>query len=115
MESDYADLRSAIEAAGFHSTLQPILVVGDRIVLASERAPDGLHGNSFWVARRLGDWFVATWAPKIYRLGNVHRLVELCLHLLHRRPAGAYAAIEPDVVAEFNLTEVADDEFPDAE
>ena len=79
MQADYADLKEAVEAAGFFTTFMPICEVGDRIVCASLRYTEGprrgaLGGNSFWVAKRGADWFVATWCPAIYRVCKVERL-----------------------------------------
>jgi len=35
--------------------------------------------NSFWVARRDEDWYVATWSPHVYRLGDGMKVAELCI------------------------------------
>jgi hypothetical protein len=116
MYEDYDDLKEAVEAAGFFTTFQPIRQPGDRIICASRSSPRGLSGNSFWVARRGGEWYVATWSPLIYRLPDASRLVELCLLLLRRKPTGpfgAYAEFDEGVCAQFGLVRIADDEFVD--
>ncbi len=120
MQADYADLKEAVEAAGFFTTFMPICEVGDRIVCASLRYTEGprrgaLGGNSFWVARRGADWFVATWCPAIYRVCKVERLVELCILLLRREDhPRAYGGIDELVRTEFGLVEIADAEFPES-
>jgi hypothetical protein len=70
---DYADFTHAVEGADFFTAFMPIERVGDRIVCASHQYPEGherrgLHGNSFWVAKRGFDWFVAGWGPAICRV-----------------------------------------------
>ncbi len=116
MTDDYAELQQAIESAGFYTTFQPIDEPGDRIVCASHQYPNGqerrgLHGNSFWVAKRGADWFVASSAPSIYRLPEARRVAELCLRLLRRKPGGAYGDFNEDVRRDFGLIAVSNEEF----
>ena len=56
----YDDVRDAVEDAGYFTTFTPDLVMGPRLVLASQRRPYGLTGNSFWVAERGGNWYLVT-------------------------------------------------------
>ncbi len=37
MGEDYVELKNAVEAAGYFTTFQPILVPGDRLVCASRQ------------------------------------------------------------------------------
>ncbi|HEY7153347.1 MAG TPA: hypothetical protein VH575_05240 [Gemmataceae bacterium] len=118
MREEYAGLQAVVEEAGFFTTFQPIRQPGDRIICASHAYTSGprrggLCGNSFWVAKRRGKWFIATWAPVIYRLSDPARLGELCVRLLRREPAGAYADFDDQVRTEFGLIEIPDDEFVD--
>jgi hypothetical protein len=118
MREEYADLQAAVEGAGFYITFQPIREPGDRIVCASHAYTRGprkgcLGGNSFWVAKRSEEWFIATWSPKIYRIANAGRLGDLCIRLLQRTPGRAYADFDEQVRREFGLVEVGDDEFAD--
>lgn len=116
MTEGYAGLQHAVESAGFFTTFQPIQEPGDRIVCASHQYPDGherygLYGNSFWVARRGKDWYIASWAPHIYRVGSPERAGELCLHLLKRKGGGAYWDFDEGVQRTFGLVEVSVEEF----
>ena len=116
MTEDYADLQKAIEAAGFFTTFQPIEKAGDRIVCASHQFPDGherpgLCGNSFWVALRGVDWYVASWAPRIYRLQAAERVNALCLHLLSREAGGAYWDFDEHIRQAYGLVEISYEYF----
>lgn len=108
-----------LRAPGYFTTFQPIREPADRIVCASMRfrcdSPTGwgLGGNSFWVAKRGGEWFIATWSPVIYRVADPSRLVELCVRLLQREPGGAYAEFDEPVQTDFGLVETPEDRFPD--
>lgn len=116
MTEDYAELRNAIESAGFFTTFQPIKEPGDRMVCASHRYPDGherrgLHGNSFWIAKRGLEWFAGSWTPVIYRIPDGGRVTELCLRLLRRRDGRAYFDFDEQVRRDFALIPVSDEEF----
>ena len=116
MTEDYAKLQHAVESAGFFTTFNPIEEVGDRIVCASHQYPQGherrgLYGNSFWVAKRGADWFVAGWAPAIYRVPDSDRVAELCLRLLRREQGGAYGDFDEPVRRDFALVRISDEEF----
>ena len=120
MIDDYIELQRTVESAGFFTTFQPIDKPGDRIVCASHEYPEGherwgLHGNSFWVAKRGANWFIASWAPVIYRVPDARRVVVLCLRLLRREPAGAYGDFDEQVRRDFGLIAVSDEEFDGAE
>jgi hypothetical protein len=117
---DYAHLQHAVESAGFFTTFMPIEEVGDRMVCASHKYPEGherrgLYGNSFWIAKRGADWFVAGWAPSIYRVPDTGRLAELCLRLLRRERGGAYGDFDEQVRRDFTLVPVSDEEFDRAD
>ena len=113
MHADYSDLKSAVEAAGFFTTFQPIRESGDRIVCASTGGYGVLGGNSFWVAKRTGEWFIGTWSSIIYRVSNPGRLAELCIWLLRRQPTSDYSYFDELVMAEFGLVEISEEEFVD--
>jgi hypothetical protein len=118
MSEEYAALQAAVEGAGFFTTFQPIRQPGDRIVCASHRYTSGaweghLGGNSFWAAKRGDDWFIATWIPVIYRVTEPAKLADLCVRLLSREAAGAYATFDESIRTEFGLVEVPDEEFVD--
>ena len=118
MEAAYAELEKGVKAAGFFTTFMPNEEPGDRIVCASRQYTSGprkggLGGNSFWVAKEGNDWFVGTWAPVEFRVLDVERLLELCILLLGREPAGAYSRIDEKVQREFGLVEIVDEDFPE--
>jgi hypothetical protein len=118
VREDYAELQAAVERAGFFTSFQPIREPDDRIVCASHEHTSGarkgnLSANSFWVAKRSGNWFVATWGPRYYRVAEPARLVELCIRLLSREPRQAYAAFNEATQGEFGLIEIDETEFPD--
>ena len=116
MIEDYANLKQAVESAGFFTTFRPMENVGDRIVCASHQYPEehgrrGLYGNSFWVAKRGADWFVASWGPVIYRVPDSGRVAELSLCLFRREGGGAYGDFDAEVRREFALIPVSYEDF----
>jgi hypothetical protein len=62
---DYTELIKAIESAGRFTTFRPE-IEGGQLVCVSHRDSDGrLHGNSFLVLRRRGNWYISTWGDAI--------------------------------------------------
>ena len=116
MTEEYVALIQAIEEAGHFVTCDSD-ALDDRIVCASHYYPRGhpragtLHGNSFWAAKRGSAWFVAGWAPAIYRVSDGGRVAELCLELLRREPAGVYGDFGEATRRDFGLTRVSDEDF----
>jgi hypothetical protein len=115
MREEYAELQVKVERAGFFTTFRE---PDDRIVLASHCYTSGprqgnFGGNSFWVAKRGENWFIATWGPRFYRVMEPARLVDLCIRLLSRDPGSAYAAFAKAIQSEFGLVEIDENEFPD--
>jgi hypothetical protein len=113
---DYAELQHAVQNAGFHTTFMPLDDVTDRMVCASHRFPEdherrGLYGNSFWVAKRGATWFIAGWAPAIYRVPSSDRVAKLSLRLLRREGGGAYGDFDDSIRREFELIQISDEEF----
>lgn len=104
----YTPLAAALESAGFFTTLMPLPDTGHRLVCASKKSLRGLHGNSFWIAERHGQWFLGTWGPYLYHIPDPSRVADLCLTLLRRHPDHTLADIAPDLQSQFHLTEIPD-------
>ncbi|EAQ79885.1 hypothetical protein [Blastopirellula marina] len=51
-------------------------------MLVSGRTKGRLHGNSFRISRRAGQWYLITWAPTVYLLPLDAALTEICLECL---------------------------------
>ncbi len=110
-------VRSALESAGFFTSIQPI-PSGDRVVCASRRHTTGerarsLGGTSFWIAHRGGQWFIATWSGAVYRVRDPERVIPLCLELLNREEERALndADLNNDLRSRFGLTPIDPDAF----
>jgi hypothetical protein len=117
MPTDYDEIKSAIEQAGYFAFYEAVPEYGDRLICASDRWQNGpnqgdFHGNSFWVARRGNHWFIATWGPCYYRMTEPKRSGELCISLLSRQPERAYSMIDKEVQLEFGLIEIDETELP---
>ena len=112
---DYADVIVAVERAGFFTRFDPDCVMGKRLILASKRKPHGLTGNSFWIARRGSDWYLATWRPSYYRITDPADVLPLCLHCL-RSTNRTHPDPDNDIKTRYGLTPLTaaeqDDLFP---
>ncbi len=100
------EIQSALRERGLCSYMQN----GEQIVVSRQRGPAWPNrGNSFWIGRFGGEWFVVTWMPAAYRVPAEVSVVDVATAFVavgdeaqHRIPA--------DLVNRFGLTELGPDE-----
>lgn len=115
MEGAYETLAREIADAGFLTNGVEDYGTWDRTCVCSKRRTDGgLTGNSFWVSRRPGGWYLGVWGGSIYRMPDEGRLAELCIAWLSREPNRARADFDDRLKLEFGLVMVSRETF-DAE
>jgi len=112
MRDDYDALAQAVTAAGFFTNGVEEQGTWDRTCVCSKRHPSGfLTGNSFWVSRLAGRWYLGTWGGLLYCLPDETRLAELCVSWLSRVPDDLRSDFDDRLKAEFGLVPVAEDAF----
>ncbi len=112
MIEDYDALARAVADAGFFTNGVEDHGAWHRTCVCSKRRPDGrLNGNSFWVSRRPGGWYLGTWGPCLYRLADESRLAELCIRWLSHAPDSVRYDFDDWLKSEFGLVPVSDKEF----
>lgn len=67
------------------------------------------RGNSFWVSRKQGDWYLSTWLPVGYRLPVDQDVVALCLACMGGD--SAMYRVPAEVIARFKLQELDEKEY----
>jgi hypothetical protein len=67
------------------------------------------RGNSFWLSRRQGTWFLSTWLPAGYRVPANQDLVALCSACMGG-PSAMYR-VPPEVIERFRLQELTEKEY----
>jgi hypothetical protein len=107
---EYAELKRAVEAAGFFTTFQPIKKRGDRIVCASQGGSWGIGGRSFWIAMRQGRWFLATWTPRTYEIRDPAEVSLAAMEVRTSNDPRCYD-VDEGIKERFGLVEVDDEEF----
>jgi len=109
---EYKSLISAVTAAGFFVTDDPIEGGGDRVVCVSKRHEGGGYtGNSFWIAERHGRWFIGTWGDFVYHLPDVDTAAALAVTWLTTYPNTLFFDIDSELKQRFSLS-IANDAFP---
>lgn len=108
--ADYAELKREVEAAGFYTSVQPIERLGDRLVCASESREYGLSGVSFWVARRGGEWFIASWGGLIYEVPSGARIDAVAIDIL-RGHKGTPFDFSPTLKLAHSLRRISGEDF----
>jgi hypothetical protein len=67
------------------------------------------RGNSFWLSRKAGAWYLSTWLPVGYRVPPDQDLVALCSACMGGR--SAMYRVPPEVIERFGLQELEDNEY----
>jgi len=82
----------------------------DQLIVSSQHGPVWPNrGNSFWLSRKDGTWYLSTWLPAGYRVPADQDVVALCSacmggpSAMHRVPA--------DIVERFGLHELDENEY----
>jgi hypothetical protein len=106
MES-YAQLASALA----HIGLAGQMMRPDQLVVSAQEGPVWPNrGNSFWMSRRQGFWYLSTWLPICYRVPQAENLVALCSACMQVGTSAMYRVPE-DIVGKFGLQEIGNAEF----
>ena len=112
MSENYDALAQAVAAAGFFTSGVQDYGTWHRTCVCSKRDSNGiLTGNSFWVSRLAGRWYLGTWGGLVHYLPDATRLAELCISWLSRVPNGTRSDFDDPLKIEFGLVRVNDDEF----
>lgn len=95
-------LRASSVAAYFQSP--------DQLIVSRQRgAVLPFSGNSFWVSRGEGVWYLCTWAPTCYRVPPGADLIRLCAEFVDHGSA-VQPRVPPSLVKRYHLTELSDEE-----
>jgi hypothetical protein len=82
----------------------------DQLLVSAQEGPVWPNrGNSFWLSRKQGSWYLSTWLPAGYRVPPDRDLVGLCAACMNG--ATAMYRVPPEVIARFGLQELEDDEY----
>ena len=112
----YLPLAESIRAAGFFTNGVENKGDWSRTTVCSMELPGGIGygGNSFWVTRLEGKWYLGTWGGCLYRLPESERIVELCVEWLALVPRSTIADFDADLKSKFGLEEIDESEFDEA-
>jgi hypothetical protein len=114
METFYEELRRTVEGAGFFTDFIADPDGGPhQFVCASKRMPSGsgLTGNSFWVTKWNGKWFLATWGCHYYRIPDAEHVAKLCIQWLTLAPDRTPYDVDGGIIQKFGLIETDETEL----
>jgi hypothetical protein len=107
-QEDYAEIKDAVEKAGFFASFQPYDADEEfrwLIVLVSRCTEGRLHGNSFRLSLEQGQWHLITWSPVEYTVPAIADLTALCLECL-RASGTPIPVVPPDIASRYGLQEL---------
>ena len=82
----------------------------DQLVVSAQEGPVWPNrGNSFWLSRKQGTWYLSTWLPAGYKVPPEQDLLAVCSACMGG-PSARYR-VPPEVVARFGLQELEDSEY----
>src|SRR5580765_6041784 len=82
----------------------------DMLVVSSQQGPVWPNrGNSFWLSRKQGTWYLSTWLPAGYRVPSGQDLVALCSTCMSG-PSAMYR-LPGEIIERFGLQELDDKEY----
>jgi len=104
--NSYDDLTEALAKLGLVGQMQS----EDQLIVSTQHGPVWPNrGNSFWLSRKQGTWYLSTWLPAGYRVPPDQDLVALCSACIGG-PSAMYR-VPAEVIARFSLQELEDDEY----
>jgi hypothetical protein len=80
------------------------------VISRQHGAPWPDRGNSFWICKLAGDWYICTWAPHYYRVPSASSVVAVCEAFVDVGDS-AQRRVPADLVTRFSLVETDHDEF----
>jgi hypothetical protein len=82
----------------------------DQLIVSAQQGPVWPNrGNSFWLSRKQGAWYLSTWLPTGYRVPPDQDLVALCSACMGC-PSAMYR-VPPEVTQRFGLQELGNNEY----
>ena len=82
----------------------------DQLVVSCQEGPVWPNrGNSFWLSRKQGIWYLSTWLPAGYRVPEDKDILALCSSCMIGD--SAMYRVPADVVGRFGLHELREEEY----
>ncbi len=102
-------LIAAVRSAGFYATTRPSSEYPISAICAKTEPKPEIGGLSFWVTFLKGNWYLASWGYRYWRIPREHSAAEVCIEYL---TTGTNLGAPPsDLRARFGLVEVELEEF----
>jgi hypothetical protein len=102
----YGGMRKALAGLGLVGQIQN---ENQLVVSSQEGAPWPNRGNSFWLSRKQGAWYLSTWLPAGYRIPAGQDIVALCSACMGG-PSAMYR-VPRELIERFGLQELEENEY----
>jgi hypothetical protein len=115
MTLTYDDIKKAVEAAGYFSSLKTRPSGKQRLIVASRRLENGrgLCGNSFWICEFEGVWYLGHWSSRLYAIPDAGRVVAFCLEWFGRVPSKLPGDFDEHCKSKYEPIDVTEDSVAD--
>jgi hypothetical protein len=103
----YEELTESLKRLGLMGQLQN----PDQLIVSSQAGPVWPNrGNSFWLSRKNGAWYLSTWLPVGYRVPTNQDILALCSECIAVGKSAMYR-VPPEIMARFSLQELDESEY----
>ncbi len=110
--TEYEQFATEIQAGGFYTNgLRPVGCELFSTVVCSVKLGRVLSGNSFWVTRFGGNWYLGTWGVQHYRVPDDRNVVDVCVAWLRRKSDETSSDFDDALKVEFELIPLSIQEF----
>jgi hypothetical protein len=107
MADDLADVERGLRERGLSVFRQR----HRQLVVSRQHGPALPYaGNSFWLCRLGGDWYVCTWSPRYYRVPATSSVIDVAEAFVDVG-SSAQTRVPPELSTRFGLVETDDDDF----
>ena len=103
----YEELTKCLKQHGLTGQLQN----PDQLIVSAQAGPAWPNrGNSFWLSRKEGAWYLSTWLPVGYRVPPTQDILALCSECMGVGTSAIYR-VPPEIISRFGLQELDDSEY----
>src|SRR6266853_44221 len=103
----YESMRGALGKLGLVGQMQN----DDQLIVSSQVGPVYPNrGNSFWLSRKKGLWYLSTWLPAGYSVPASQDILALCMACMSVGTSAMWR-VPPEIISHFELQELDDGEY----
>jgi hypothetical protein len=103
----YEELIKCLKQLGLTGQMQN----ADQLIVSTQTGPVWPNrGNSFWLSRKEGAWYLSTWLPVGYRVPPTQDVLALCSECMGFGNSAMFR-VPPEIISRFGLQELDESDY----